>query len=214
MNEFQAFKSKTNNKLGIWTGSCQELHDTLFWMYVSVIFGCNVFWYVLRILRYKMGFLTLPIPPYTGGWYKRHRKKRFYMERDYCKGWKYKKKMYYTNPAKCVSQPAAHNIKYDIATKNVFFTVLNIDDRVERCGEAMSFDSDSQTVVCDNSANVHICRARTYFVGDIKPCNTHRMATIGGRGHAPGGTGTVRWSWFDDEGVQYEFLVENVLYFP
>ena len=78
----------------------------------------------------------------------------------------------------------------------------------------MSFDSDSQTVVCDNSANVHICRDKTHFVGDIQPCTTHNVATIGGREDAPTGVDTVRWSWFDDEGVRHKFLVEDVLYFP
>ena len=63
-------------------------------------------------------------------------------------------------------------------------------------------------------ANMHICRDKTHFVGDIQPCTTHNVATIGGREDAPTGVDTVRWSWFDDEGVRHKFLVEDVLYFP
>ena len=96
-------------------------------------------------------------------------------------------------------------------TKSAFLSVLNINDKVERCGDAVSFDRDSQTVVCDNSANVHMCRDKTHFVGDIQPCTMHKVATIGGHRHTPTGVGTVRWSKFDDEGVGHEFLVENVL---
>ena len=66
VNSFQAFKPKMSNKFRIWTGDCHELHDTLFWVYASVIFACNVFYFALRILRYKMGFLPVPAPPKKG----------------------------------------------------------------------------------------------------------------------------------------------------
>ena len=35
-------------------------------------------------------------------------------------------------------------------------TVFNIDERAERSG-ATKFDSDFTTIICDNSANVHVC---------------------------------------------------------
>ena len=156
-------------------------------------------------------------PTEKGGWFKRQRKKRFYSQRSY-RRWKCKKR-YRTNPAKHVTRQPVYNIsnnvdtKNDADTKSVFLSVLNIDDRIECYGGAVSFDSDSQTLVCDNSVNVHICRDKTHFAGDIQPCTMHKLATTGGRGHAPTGTGTVRWNWFDDEGVRHKFLVENVLYF-
>ena len=43
---------------------------------------------------------------------------------------------------------------------------------------------------------------------------SHKVATIGGRGHAPSGIGIVKWIWKDDEGNSHEFLIHNTLYFP
>ena len=52
------------------------------------------------------------------------------------------------------------------------------------------------------------------YVSDITPVTMHKVATIGGCGHAPADVGNVRWNWIDDSGVKHTYLVENVLYFP
>ena len=75
------------------------------------------------------------------------------------------------------------------------------------------FDSDSTTVVYDNSANVHICKDTRHYVGKIALVSTQKIATIGGRGHAPAGVGTVCWILSDDSVAKHRYLVENVLYF-
>ena len=104
------------------------------------------------------GFLPVSAPLHKERWFKRQRKKRFYRQRSY-RRWKYKKR-YYTNAAKHISRQPAHNISNNVDTKNdadtkgACLSVLNIDDRVKHCGDAVSFYSDSQTIVCDNSANV------------------------------------------------------------
>ena len=68
-----------------------------------------------------------------------------------------------------------------------------LDEKV--CGrDSQHFDTDSSVMVCDNSANVHVCNQKSMFIGEISPVTSHSVATIGGKGHAPGGTGTVRWS--------------------
>ena len=103
----------------------------------------------------------------------------------------------------------------EVLSPFAFTTVLNIDDRLNSLAQDVAtWDTNSSSMVCDNSANVHICNDRKMFVGDLSPVTNHKVATIGGKGHQPSGLGTVRWSWRDDKGTLHEYLVENVLYFP
>ena len=69
-------------------------------------------------------------------------------------------------------------------------SVLNIDEKV-RGKDSQHFDTDSSVMVCDNSANVHVCNQRSMFVGDIGPVKSYSVATIGGKSHARSSTGTV-----------------------
>ncbi len=78
----------------------------------------------------------------------------------------------------------------------------------------MNFDSDASTVICDNSANVHVCNDRKMFVDEIRPLASHAVATIGGASNEASGIGTVRWRWKDDTGHEHSHLIANVLYFP
>jgi len=80
--------------------------------------------------------------------------------------------------------------------------------------EAVSFDTDSVTAVCDNSANVHICNNKSMFIGEIRKTDKHYVATIGGQKNAATGMGTVRWEWKDDNGKQHTYDIEDTLYFP
>ena len=52
------------------------------------------------------------------------------------------------------------------------------------------------------------------FVGEIRPLQHMKVATIGGKGHKASGTGTVKWSWYDDDGILHEQFIQDVLYFP
>ena len=65
-------------------------------------------------------------------------------------------------------------------------TVLNIDQRTNE-RSSVCFDSDSSSVVCDNSANVHTCNRQEDFEDILTSVHSHKYATIGGRGHAPSG---------------------------
>ena len=76
------------------------------------------------------------------------------------------------------------------------------------------YDTDSTTMVCDNSANVQICNKRNMFVGEIRKCTNQGVATIGGKGHRPSGIGTVRWIWREDSGKFHEYLVKDALFSP
>ena len=56
-------------------------------------------------------------------------------------------------------------------------TVLNVDERV-RTRDLLPYDTDSTTMVCDNSANVHICNKRNMFVGEIRKFTNKGVATM------------------------------------
>ncbi len=94
-----------------------------------------------------------------------------------------------------------------------FSTVLNIDDMTAQ-RSTFSFDSDATSVICDNSANVHVCNDRNMFVGDIQPLQSHAVATIGGNTNVASGIGNVKWRWKDDTGHEHSYLIHNVLFFP
>ena len=99
---------------------------------------------------------------------------------------------------------------------SVFTSVLNVDERSTRMREAgmYSFDTDSSTIVCNNSANVSICKDKRMFVGEMRHIANTQVVTIGGKGHQASGIGTVRWIWSDDYGKNHEYLIEDALYFP
>ena len=56
-------------------------------------------------------------------------------------------------------------------------TVFNIDERAERSG-ATKFNSDSTTIICDNSANVHMCNDLNCFKGELVKGRTFQVATL------------------------------------
>ena len=68
-------------------------------------------------------------------------------------------------------------------------------------------------MVCDNSANTHICNNRDMFV-TFKETKVGMVATIGVNLNKPAGIGTVKWTRKDDGGVVHTELLENVLYYP
>ena len=63
---------------------------------------------------------------------------------------------------------------------HVHATVLNIDNRANR-SSSHRFDSDSVTVISENSANVHVSNTKSCSVGEIKFDKSLKVATIGGR---------------------------------
>lgn len=98
--------------------------------------------------------------------------------------------------------------------KRVAFTsVYNVDDKVKTSSMNSIFDTDASFVVCDNSANTHICNDKNMFV-TFKSTTSGMVATIGGKMNKPSGIGTVEWKWKDDEGASHTERLEDVLYFP
>ena len=95
---------------------------------------------------------------------------------------------------------------------HVHSTVLNIDKRLQE--PTLSFDTDASTIICDNSANVHICNDKSFFVSPPRRTDKHYVATIGGSKNIACGMGTVKWTWKDDTGKSHTFEIQEVLYFP
>ena len=95
----------------------------------------------------------------------------------------------------------------------VFTSVYNVDDKLANSNGKVVFDTDAEFVVCDNSANTHICNNKAMFVS-FKETTSGMVATIGGKMNRPGGIGTVEWTWKDDSGVSHTERLDNVLYFP
>ena len=151
---------------------------------------------VCRIFAFRLGIIKCQPTEKKNGWCKRRRSK-WKRGSTRKKGWRKRR----SSKWKSSSKYHAHAI------------VLNIDDKVGGSA-SVRFDADSVTVVCDNSANVHVCNDKNCFVGEIKLDNDLQVATIGGKENTSAGIGTVRWKWKDDEGVFHTFEIRDVLYFP
>ena len=79
-------------------------------------------------------------------------------------------------------------------------SAYNVDDKVKQSNGTNIFDTDASFVVCDNSANTHICNNRYMFV-IFNETTAGLVATIGGKLNQPAGIGTVKWTWKDDSGA-------------
>ena len=66
-------------------------------------------------------------------------------------------------------------------------------------------------MVCDNSANTHICNNRDMFV-TFKATTVGTVATIGGKLNQPSGICTVKWTWKGDGVAVHTELLKNTLY--
>lgn len=75
----------------------------------------------------------------------------------------------------------------------VFTSVYNVDDKLAQSNDKCRFDTDADFVVCDNSANTHICNNKAMFV-TFAETTKGMVATIGGKLNRPGGFGTVEWA--------------------
>ena len=95
---------------------------------------------------------------------------------------------------------------------HVHTSVLNIYKRFQ--DHSITFETDSSTIICDNSANVHICSSKSIFIGPMRCTYQHYVATIGGNKNSISGMGTVQWRWKDDLGKIHTLDIENFLYFP
>ena len=97
------------------------------------------------------------------------------------------------------------------------FYALSSDD-MDSLENIKSFDSDSQTCVCDNSANTHIWNNIKNFIPaslvKLSASASSSVVTICGSNVYPTSIGDVKIAWADDEGIPYRIVLKDVLYFP
>ena len=80
----------------------------------------------------------------------------------------------------------------------------------------VTFDTDSKTIVLDNSATCHICNDKDLFVDAIEPLTAQSSAgveTAGGTA-SPEGMGCIKIHFHDNEGKLHSKIIKDVLYFP
>lgn len=173
--------------------------------YHFLLLGIGILYFLGRLFRYKIGQLRCPHefqPVYLHRYPNRTRRHGASK-----RGGRNRRRLLGTHTVSSLST-CFHSM--------AFTSVLNVDDRLNQLKsyKAITFDSDSATVICDNSANVSICKDRSFFVGEIRRVSNHKVATIGGKGHSASGIGTVKWSWLDDDGNSHDYHIKDVLYFP
>ena len=88
-----------------------------------------------------------------------------------------------------------------ICHRMAFTSVYNVDDKVKQPNGNCLFDTDASFVVCDNSANTHICNNKDMCV-TFRKTTSGMVATIDSELNKPESMGTVEWKWKDDKGGQ------------
>jgi hypothetical protein len=79
--------------------------------------------------------------------------------------------------------------------------------------EGAPFDTDSNLVGVDNRCSACISHVREDFPGGLKACN-RVVKGYGGVRHFQIWTGTLHWTWDDDEGKSHTFTIPNSYYIP
>jgi len=83
--------------------------------------------------------------------------------------------------------------------------------------DAELFDSDADTVMIDNAANCIVWKSRNAFLDttytSLERFQTPMIDTAAGAGN-PTGIGQVPISWFDDNGIQHKFILNDVYHIP
>ena len=155
-------------------------------------------------MGYKLGFVWGPT-------YRKYRPRRRGSRKSYLRSIRYKKNRH-RNKLRIKKKKATIS-PFLKSLSSALTTIQNVDERI-RTRDLLPYDTDSTTVVCDNSADVHSCNKLNMFVGEIIKFTNQGVATIGSKGHQPSGIGTVRWIWRDDSGKSHEYLVKDALFLP
>ena len=71
-----------------------------------------------------------------------------------------------------------------------FTSLYNVNDKVKNSSKNSILDTGATLVVCNNSANTHICNDKSMFI-TFKETTSGLVATIGGKMNKPAGIGTV-----------------------
>ena len=91
--------------------------------------------------------------------------------------------------------------------------ICHILSSMMESSEQVGFDSDSSSVIVDNSANDHRCSEEYIFTVKTEPILSNGVGTIDERDLIPKLIGTVVWSLTDNEGKMHTFFKNNILNF-
>ena len=178
--------------------------SAIFGAYSLSLFGFSVIYFLSRIVGYKLGFVRGPT-------YHKYCPRRRGSGKSYIRSIRYKNDRH--RKKRRIKKKRVTRSPFVKLFSSALTTVLNVDKRV-RTRDLLPYDTDSTTMVRDNSANVHICNKRNMFVWEIRKCTNQGVATIVVKGHQPSGIGTVCWMWRDDSGKSHDYLVKDVLFSP
>ena len=176
--------------------------SAIFGAYSLSLFGFSEIYFLLRIVGYKLGFVRGPT-------YQKYVPQRRGSGKSYIRSIRYKKERH--RKKRRIKKKRATRSPFMKLFSSALTNVINVDKRIHTRG-LLPYDTYSTNMVCDNRANVHICNKQNMFVGEIRKCTNQGVATIGGKGHQPSGTGTVRWIWRDDSGKSHEYHVEDAIF--
>ena len=82
-----------------------------------------------------------------------------------------------------------HTRKKKKRTYHAHSNILNIDKQLQ--DQSIKFDTYSSTIICDNSAKVHICNDKNMFISPPRRIDQHYVAAIGGAKNSAAGMGTT-----------------------
>jgi hypothetical protein len=97
----------------------------------------------------------------------------------------------------------------------VLFAMIAIAMKAEtdKHDNSARFDTDSKAIGIDNRCSACISHDTTDFVGELRDSH-RRIKGIGGILTSKIKTGTIKWSWEDDQGVIHDFIIPNSYYVP
>lgn len=94
--------------------------------------------------------------------------------------------------------------------KALIFAMTAQTKSIEECGP---FDTDSELIGIDNRCSGCITHTRTDIPGEITECR-RSIKGFGGERTYKVWTGTIHWTWDDDNGKQHKMVIPNAYYVP
>ena len=119
-------------------------------------------------------------------------------------------------PHEYTHRPTVHKSQFRSSWSRaliVSLVAMSSHEQAKYYEEGGPFDTDSALVGIDNRCSGCISHKREDFPGDVVEC--HRtIKGFGGTRHFKVWTGTIRWTWDDDEGKQHTFSIPKSYYIP
>ena len=154
MNESWIVRTKIFNSVATYiltfasqmSGHYPHFLQTMYCSYIFFLFGFSVTYFLSRIVRYKLGIMSHVQK------FRKSRPRRHNSTRSYRRGIRYKRNWHHKKKRQINKRRDKRSLLVE-PVSSAFTTVPNIDERMS-VRDLLKYDSDSATVVSDNSANV------------------------------------------------------------